>query len=601
MKKSLITLLTGFAVIIIFSTSAFALPNEVSYEIYASLNTDLHLISGVQTMSFTNRTGVELNELYFHVVSNAFTRGEDTLYQQDLSRFLVVTVDRIYNDPDDTAFLAIQSISANGTPLEFSINDTLMRADLPQPLMSDESITIHMTFLHDLVEVAPGNEFAGTLAVRSGFRDGVYTVAKWYPQLVVYDADGWHLDEYRYLGEFYGNFGDYTLHINVPQAVKVGASGDLIEEISHEDGTKTQTYCIERARDVAWAASELFREEVVEWEGKTIRTLWLNQFLLPGLTLDSFQYFSEIFGEYAYNTLTAVQVETAGGMEYPGIIMIASGLVEEISHEVAHEWFYAGVGNNEFDEMWLDEGPTTFASELYRIESRGEPDNIRRMLTFLERNTPMLSSSTEFDAINDFVDVIYAKGASIFWMLDEMLGRDILLESMRTYYETFKYQNATTQDLIDTFESVSGQDLSWFFDQWLTTTNQLDVALQNVQVEARTDGLFTTTFDVVHQGDIRMPIRVRVFANETVIEDFFWEGMTDQETLSINTTQQPTSIRLDPDRKLLEADRIDNFWLASAPNTVSNGANPPQWVWIAAFAGALLLLVPAVRLFGAAS
>ncbi len=595
MMKSLFSLLAGFILIVGISTTSWALPNDVSYEINATLNTDSHFISGVQTMSFTNRTGIELNELYFHVVSNAFTRGSDTLYQQDLSRFLVVTVDRIYNNPDDNAFLAIESISANGTPLEFSINDTLMKANLIQPLLPDESITVNIQFVHDLVEAAPGNAFAASLAVRSGYRDGTYTIAKWYPQLVVFDEDGWHLDEYRFMGEFYGDFADYTLNITIPQTMKVGASGDFVEETFHDDNTKTQTYHIKRARDVAWAASNLFREEVVEWQGKTIRTLWLNQFLMPSITLDSFQYFSETFGEYAYNTLTAVQVNTAGGMEYPGIVMIASGSVEEISHEVGHEWFYAGVGNNEFDEMWLDEGPTTFASELYRIESRGEPDNIRRMLTHIEGGIPILSTSTDFNSINAFANAHYNKGSSIFWMLDELLGRDIFLASMRAYYQNFKYQNATTQDLIDTFKSVSGQDLDWFFDQWLNTGNKLDVSLQNVQVELQADETQTTTFDLIHQGSIRMPIRVDIISDSTVIESFIWEGLEDQASFSINTPQSPSSIRVDPKRKLLEQDRADNFWLnASTDMAIANNG----WMWVAAFAGVLLLLIPATRLIG---
>jgi len=595
MTKSLFSLLAGFIFIVTLSTPSLALPNDVSYEINATLNADFHFIAGVQTMSLTNRTEVELNELYFHVVNNAFTRGSDTLYQQDLSRLLVVTVDRIYNNPGDDAFMAIQSIGVNGTPLEFSITDTLMKVNLTTPLLPDESLIVNIEFIHDLVEVAPGNLFAASLAVRSGFRDGVYTVAKWYPQLVVFDEAGWQLDEYRFMGEFYGDFADYTLNINIPQNMKVGASGDFVDEVFHNDNSKTQTYRIERARDVAWAASELFREEVVEWQGKTIRTLWLNQFLLPSITLDSFQYFSDTFGEYAYNTLTAVQVETAGGMEYPGIIMIASGLVEEISHEVAHEWFYAGVGNNEFDEAWLDESPTTFASELYRIESRGEPANIRRMLNFIEPTMPILTRSVDFNSVNGFVAANYSKGPGIFWMLDDLLGRDIFLESMRTYYQNFKYQNATTQDLIDSFETVSGQELDWFFDQWLTTTGRLDVALQQVQVELQPDDTWTTTFDVIHQGEIRMPVRVDIFSDNIVIESFVWDGIEDQTSFTINTPQPPNSIHLDSQRKLVEQDRVDNFWLNASTNLAFENNH---WMWVAAFASVLLLMIPVTRLMG---
>lgn len=540
-----------------------ALPNEVSYEITAQLDVQNQVVLASQQVTVTNRTAQALQELYFHVPPNAFTRGADTAYQRDLKTFLNTDVDRIYANETDDASLTIQRMTVAGNPVEFLLDDTLLLVALPQPLEPNETITLSMSFVNDLIVAATGNVFAGSFAVRSGFRNGVYTVAKWYPQLVVYDEQGWHLDPYRFMGEFYSDYGDYTLRLTLPQALIVGATGELVSQTDNPDGTQTLLFEAKRVRDVAWAASARFRISEVEWEGKLIRTLWLSNARIADLALDSVKYFSQTFGQYAYDTLTAVQVEVGGGMEYPGIVMIARGSVEEVSHEVAHQWWYGAVGNNEFDETWLDEGPTTFSSELYRIESRGEPDTLRRMLTFLEPGVPVLTPSSAFTSNRTFGQVIYTKGSSIFWMLREVLGPSLLQQALQTYYERFKYRNATTQDLIDTFEQVAQQDLDWFFDQWLRTDKVLDVAIGDVETQIQPDGAYLTTFGIAHEGMAQMPIRIRVLAENDVLEEMVWAGEDRQTTLSVITQDRPTRIELDPGRTLLEADRNDNVWTSS--------------------------------------
>lgn len=548
---------------------AEALPNEVSYEITAQLDVQNHEVIARQRVTITNRTAQTLPELYFHVPPNAFTRGADTAYQRDLKTFLRADVGRVYANETDDASLTIQRITVAGNPVEFLLDDTLLLVALPQPLAPNETITLSMNFVNDLIVAAAGNVFAGSFAVRSGFRNGVYTVAKWYPQLVVYDEQGWHLDPYRLMGEFYSDYGDYALRLTLPQTLIVGATGELVSQADNPDGTQTLLFEAQRVRDVAWAASSRFRVSEVEWEGKLIRTLWLSNARIADLVLDSVKYFSQTFGQYAYGTLTAVQVEVGGGMEYPGLIMIARGGVEEVSHEVAHQWWYGAVGSNEFDETWLDEGPTTFSSELYRIESRGEPDTLRRMLTFLEPGVPVLTPSAAFTSNRTFGQVIYSKGSSLFWMLREVLGASLLQQALQTYYERFKYRNASTQDLIDTFAEVAQQDLDWFFDQWLRTGKVLDVAISDVETQVQPDGAYLTTFNIAHEGTAQMPVRIRVFAENDVLEEMVWAGKARQTTLSVVTQESPTRIELDPGRTLLEADRNDNVWtpatLAFAP------------------------------------
>jgi len=553
-----------------------ALPNEVSYDISARLDVAQQRVVGIQRVTLKNNTGEALPVLFFNLPPNAFSRHSDTAYQRDLKRFLNATLSAVFSGNSDDASLTVQSVTVQGKQLQFSVQDTLLRLSLPQPLEPERSITLQIAFVNDLIEAAPGNVFAGSYAVRSGVREGVYTVAKWYPQLAVFDERGWQLHPYRLMGEFYADFGDYTVQLTVPQAFVVGATGEQTDQRDHPDGSKTLTFRARNVHDVAWVASERFSVSESVVAGKTLRTLWLNNSTLSELVADSFGYYSDAFGPYAYGTLTAVQVTVGGGMEYPGIVMIARGSVEEVSHEVAHQWWYAAVGNDEFDETWLDEGPTTFSSERYRIEARGESSDLRRMVGFKEPGIPVLTAASGFVSLRTFGEAIYTKGSGVLWMLRGLLGVETFDRALRTYYERFTYKNATTQDLIDTFETVSGQDLGWFFDQWLRTSQVLDVALAEVELRAQLDGSTLTGFTVVNEGSAHMPVDVVAFAGDQVLRRWKWDGLGTSTTFSLNSPQRPTRILLDPAHRLLETDRQDDVW--EAPPTQALGAWLGVWV-----------------------
>ncbi|HEY5597115.1 MAG TPA: M1 family metallopeptidase [Candidatus Bipolaricaulota bacterium] len=557
-------LLAMWMIIATYSCAAFGLPNEVSYHIEAKLDTTFNFILGAEQVTITNHTGTPLPELYFHLPPNAFKRGADTSYQRDLKAFYNVGLDWIYADPADDAFLLVDAVTLDGQALAFTSEDTFLKVTLPAPLEAEGTLTLSITFLNDLMVPAPVNLFAASYAVRSGVRNGVYTVGKWYPQLAVYDQAGWHLDPYRLLGEFYGDFGDYALKLTVPGDVVVGATGDLVSLQDNADGTRTWAFATQRAHDVAWVASARYRVSEVEWEGKRVRTLWLNQEGLAALALDSFQFYSRTFGAYAYGTFSIAQVEVGGGMEYPGIVMIAKAVVEEVSHEVAHQWWYGAVGNDEYNETWLDEGPTTFSSELYRIEARGEPSTLRRMLTYVETGPPVLTPSDQFTSLRAFGNVIYTKGSSIFWMLRGLLGHDLFLQALRAYYERYRYRNATTADLIGVFEEEAAQPLDWFFEQWLHTSRVLDVTVQDVQSQVQPDGSSTVSFTLANQGQARMPVRVQLLAEQQIVSEFVWDGKQPLARFTVASESTLTRIVLDPEQSLLESDRNDNAWAISA-------------------------------------
>ncbi len=544
-------------VFVSWSFALWALPNEIEYTISAQLDTAKNIIVGTETVRFTNRTGTELKELYFHVVPNAFKRGANTKYQQELQRAGIFPA-LIYASPDDDAFMEIKSITANGQALSFTIDDTLMRVALPKPLADGETLELQIEFLNDLMQPAPSALWAASFAVRSGHRNSTYTVTLWYPKVVVYDADeGWNLDKYSFLGEFYGDFANYDVTLAVPANFTVGCTGVILSE-SVQGSQKIVTVRAERVHDFAWVAGPFYRvEETTLSSGAQLRVLSLG-FNMTAIAADAVNFFNERFGPYAYPVVTVAQVTVGGGMEYPGIVMIAGGSTTEIVHELAHQWWYAAVGNDEMDEAWLDEAFATFSEELYDIERLQAPLSSRSSYNFREPGIAVLTRADQFPSLRSYAHAVYTKGSGVLWMLRWVVGAENFDRLMREYYARFTYKNATTQDFTAVAEEVSAQELDWFFDIWLRTVKTLDFSLPVGSWRRLEDGQIETRVTIVRQGEAIAPVKVVLYLRDGSTLEARWDGQHTVSELTFKSQSAPVQAEVDPDHDVLEQNRTNN-------------------------------------------
>lgn len=536
---------------------SLALPNEIEYAISAQLDTTKNIIIGSELVRFTNRTGTALTELYFHVVPNAFKRGANTKYQQELQRAGILP-ELIYASPNDDAFMEITSVTANGQALTFFIEDTLMRVALRDPLADGQTLTLQIEFVNDLMEPAPQAQWASTLAVRSGHRTSTYTVTLWYPKVVVYDSDeGWNLDKYSFLGEFYGDFANYDVSLTVPANFVVGSTGTILGE-TVEGTQKIVKVRAERVRDFAWVAGPFYRvEETTLSNGSQLRVLSLG-FNMTAIAADAVNFFNERFGPYAYSVVTVAQVTVGGGMEYPGIVMIAGGSSVEIVHELAHQWWYAAVGNDEMDEAWLDEAFATFSEELYQIERHKAPGSVRSSYRFREPGIPVLTRADQFPSLRSYAQSVYTKGSGVLWMLRWVIGTESFDRLFREYYARFTYKNATTRDFIAVAEEISREELDWFFDIWLRSVKTLDFALPVGSWRQLDDGQIETRLTIVRQGEAIAPVKVVLRLRDGSAVEARWDGQHTVSELVFKSTSAPVQAEIDPDHDVLEENRANN-------------------------------------------
>ena len=175
-------------------------------------------------------------------------------------------------------------------------------------------------------------------------------------------------------------------------------------------------------------------------------------------------------------------------MEYPNIVLISDKLSKEsaqyvIAHELAHQWWYGVVGNNQYKEAWVDEGITEYSTVLffenhseYGFDYKTMVTNANSSFKFFydiykkvcgEVDTRMARALNEFDTEPEYIHSTYTAGVILYDSLRELVGEKKLYACMKKYYEKMSYKVASGADLISIFSSVCGKNLEKFFDSFL--------------------------------------------------------------------------------------------------------------------------------------
>jgi hypothetical protein len=206
---------------------------------------------------------------------------------------------------------------------------------------------------------------------RFGFAGGLALAGTALPTLEVHDDLGWHHDAFEDLGEsFYSVAGRYQVTLVTPKDLDTPATGLQVARQVLPDGWAATTFSAEGVRDFAWAAGRL--ESVTGFAGPTkvvvsyragAVTRQQAQNMLAAAQ-KSLAKFSSSFGTYPYPELDVVLVGFSDfGMEYPTIVFSE---VDKwtVDHEIAHQWWYGLVGNDQYASPWLDESLATWSAEL---------------------------------------------------------------------------------------------------------------------------------------------------------------------------------------------------------------------------------------------
>jgi hypothetical protein len=583
--KRAVLLLTTVAVLVCAAHAKYIADPIVKYKIDARLDAKAKMIKGHEVIVWKNHTSEPVPDLQFHLYWNAFKNNYQTSVKESGG------MGRMFGRRETAAdakwgYQQVSSFKVDGqdltkamqyyAPDDGNANDqTVLRVVLPKPIAAGQSVTIEL----DWTGKVP------TFRGRTGHLDNYFLMAQWFPKPGVYEAKGerhrpeagWNCHQFHASTEFFADYGTFDVNLTVPADFEVAASGAERSQKQNPDGTTTTNFYEEDIHDFAWvtqpksqatkvvrwfkAGEQTSPADIAEWSKKTgaspddvkLQDVKVTLFLQKEHADQADRHFKAVFaglkwfglmyGKYPYDVLTFVDPakDEGAGMEYPTFFTAGTeywppkyALSPEgvIVHEFGHQFWYALVGNNEFEEAWLDEGFNSYSTGKVLEKAYGPnysyayisgiPIPAKRWMSVpipaypwsgvgriglgpyweyvpsYERYGSVMGYwyNAKSDAMeqisyktmngSSYGDQAYSKPEVTLLTLEGLLG-DAWPKVIRTYHQRYRFKHPDAIDFMNTVNEVSGRGLKWFFDQTVYGTNTLNysVSFKNTSVPSR--------------------------------------------------------------------------------------------------------------------
>lgn len=548
-----------------------AIPNveELStYRINVTFSPSNHKAFGWVNVSYLNTEVVTLEEVYFHIWPNAL-----------LSNGLVVGT----------------ILDGQETGLVHSIEDQVnLRVNLPSPLASGARTDLKIPFNATL----PNNPD------RYGYQTNPFLVsafANWHPILSVFEDGQWNKNPYAHSGEaFFSDEAYYDVWVVAPVDQKIAAAGDLVN-VTIVGNQKIHHWTAGPIRDFTWVAGSGYEVSTLHHNNVTIMSYYFPEHASRGLAAlhiskKSLDLFSDIFEPYPYKTMVIVELQAwFGGMEYCQLIMITNryyeptsgmaGFESVISHEWSHTWNTYIVANNPWADPWFDEGWAMYSSILYFEEFYSESyarnqlvKDKQAYLTYVQSGSyPELPlglgmSYWDSNAGSQYYYGIYIKG-EVFWdTLRLVMGDNAFFDATKELWDLFSYKTINRTQVEETYETASGQELSWLFEA-LDRPVLTELSLASSTFQPTTDGLHWNVSLRILQSKPITPLPLHLSVEFTLSDDSsvrakVWVNESDQTVYVILPIDglKPKDVVLDPDWVLLRHMNIIDRHFSSGSN-----------------------------------
>jgi hypothetical protein len=448
--------------------------NPTRYDLDLRLDLNPPVLTGQARVRYTNNESTALDAIYFRLFPNypGYDGG------MNVTRVAV-------NDAPASSALTTPIHSYQGL---LSAQNTALRVGLAAPLAPGQAVDIALDY-RVTIPISTSNRYADFSAT-----DGILSLPEAYPLIPAYDAQGWHLEIPPDYGDLvYSNVSFYNVTVTVPSTLTVVASGSTIANQNNSDGTTTWRIIAAPMRDFDLNASDQWQKASTTLGATTLNAYYLAADAEAGRdTLrwasDAFKIYERRFGAYPYRELDVVETPTtAASIEYPGLVVIARDLYRDqqsrnffefaVAHEVAHQWWYGMVGDDQVNAPWLDEALAQYSTLIYFEETYGKQvaQTIKRDY-FEEQYQKAVQSGLDaavnqpvaaFQNEEQYAQIVYDKGPLFFDAVRARVGDERFFQFLQTYFTRFKYKNVTPDDLLQTAEQTTGASLADLYQQWI--------------------------------------------------------------------------------------------------------------------------------------
>ena len=518
------------------------------YDIKCDLDEANLKLTGSETVTYYNNSPDVLTYLWLQLDENQHSNVNGANYQNSNAmqrQSTDASLDRIQGEKNDNGFgdKITKLTDATGKSLNYTVNKTMMRIELPAPLKPGQKFVFNADWNY---KISDRMKQGGRGGYEYFPEDGNYlfTMAQWYPRLCVYsDFQGWQNQQFTGRGEFALTFGNFKVQMTVPADHVVGATGECqnyqqvltpaqygrwqkaqtakepveivtLDEAKTKEKTKStqkKTYIFkaDNVRDFAWGSSRKFVWDAMPAyvEGKKVMCMSyygkeaynLYRKFSTKVVAHTIKTYSKFTIPYPYPV--AQSVEAANGMEYPMICFnfgrtekdgsysesTKYGMLGVVIHEVGHNFFPMIINSDERQWTWMDEGLNTFCEylteELYDNKfpvTRGPAYTIRDYMKLpKDQLEPIMTNSED---IVGFGPNAYSKPATGLNILREtVMGRQLFDYAFKEYARRWAFKHPTPADFFRTLEDASGEDLDWFWRGWFYGIEPCDISLDTVK------------------------------------------------------------------------------------------------------------------------
>jgi aminopeptidase N len=361
--------------------------------------------------------------------------------------------------------------------------------------------------------------------------------------------------------------------VTAPAKYQVVANGLLQEEFDLGDGQR-RTHWKQSVPIATWlnniGVAEFASRHFAQAAGVPLQSWSFPKDRENGIaTLEeplqqSIEFYADHIGPYPYEKLAGVEAAgMGGGMEHASEIFFGERSINGrpglglVSHETAHQWFGDSVTESDWDDVWLSEGFATYFSSLTIEHYEGHDALIRQMKASRPRifttekrmpDVPVVQTKPWAGIPNQ---IVYQKGGWSLHMLRGELGNDKFWTGIREYYRRYRDSNATTAKFEEVMEETSGEDLHWFFQQWLYRPGSPSVeGTWHYDASAKKVQLDLTQSEA--GSAYRLPLEVGITLPGTAaakVEKVQFDQK--QQHFEIAADPEPTAVELDPNVWLL--------------------------------------------------
>jgi hypothetical protein len=392
-------------------------PGNEGYTIEATWDSSTTTLSGTETVAFTNLLGSTLTTVYLRTWPNGQSKCKNPF----------TTVSNVSGGRIGTFAPGLDPGDCTAVPI-----------DLTTPVAANETGTISFAF-DDFV---PKN-----WNFRYGTSGSAWFFANAFPTLALTDGYGLHLEPYNLNGEsMYSITADWNVTLTTPPGLQIPSTGKETSRTIVANGDQRSVITESARRDFALSIGTF---DVYETKDGNLSIRFFKQPKSHSSPTDVLDWATEAVNAYTawYGPYDATELDlaegtwTTNGFEYPDFLMI-SPTRDIVYHEVAHQWWYNMVGDNQYSSPWLDESFAEFSNQ--RLQGTNLSCNVADPFKSIQGNDPL---DTDMGSFKRYVGVVYVGGPCVIEALRRGWGEDLFNEFMHYLQTTYHGGVETTCDV----------------------------------------------------------------------------------------------------------------------------------------------------------